>query len=67
MSAVGDGLDNDCGGLIDEELCTAANGGKGKKKEQQLKLTCSNIIMCHRPAHYLQWLSVMDWAIIVTG
>lgn len=27
---VADGLDNDCDGLIDEELCTPDNGGRGK-------------------------------------
>ena len=26
----GDGLDNDCDGKIDEELCTPANGGAGE-------------------------------------
>lgn len=28
-SVTGDGFDNDCDGLIDEELCTVANNGAG--------------------------------------
>jgi hypothetical protein len=29
-TVVGDGIDNDCDGLIDEELCTVENKGKGE-------------------------------------
>ena len=30
-TVVGDGIDNDCDGLIDEEMCTVENKRKGKK------------------------------------
>jgi hypothetical protein len=29
----GDGIDNDCDGKIDEELCTPENKNKGKHKQ----------------------------------
>lgn len=29
-TVVGDGVDNDCDGLIDEELCTTENKGAGE-------------------------------------
>lgn len=28
-TVVGDGIDNDCDGLIDEEMCTVENRGRG--------------------------------------
>lgn len=31
-TVVGDGIDNDCDGLIDEELCTTENKNKGSLK-----------------------------------
>lgn len=32
-TVVGDGIDNDCDGKIDEELCTTENRGKGLCRE----------------------------------
>ncbi|KAK3094414.1 hypothetical protein FSP39_001502 [Pinctada imbricata] len=40
-TVVGDGIDNDCDGLIDEELCTVANGRKDDDKDGRIDEDCA--------------------------
>ena len=40
-SLFGDGVDNDCDGLIDEELCTAANRGVDTDGEEKIDEDCA--------------------------
>ena len=34
-TVTGDGIDNDCDGKIDEELCTPENRNKGKREREK--------------------------------
>ena len=40
-NTMGDGLDNDCDGLIDEELCMASNGGADDDGDGQSDEDCA--------------------------
>ena len=40
-SVFGDGVDNDCDGLIDEELCTAEHRGTDTDEDEKIDEDCA--------------------------
>lgn len=51
----GDGIDNDCDGKIDEELCTAANNQKGKNTKAARQRRTSELLFSltvHNPQSF---------------
>lgn len=44
VTVVGDGIDNDCDGLIDEELCTTANQNNGNVRKGRNYVFVSRLI-----------------------